>query len=392
MKDQLQRNILLLNIFSFFRFFAFWQPIEQLYLYSIGGNEEVMGVGLAIWMLAQFAFEIPSGYISDRLGKKKVFYIAQAARILALLIIAIPQTIPSYYVGILLFGMSMAFISGSDKALLHDTLVDLKREKEYKKIAGRMDGLAIVGMMLSGFMAIAIAKLGYPNSYLLSIVSPILVTGIIWLMYEPKHHMREVLHNPVRDMFVVLKSLMGTKVLQLLILLAATMELVKRVNMDFGQAFLFSFITSATVVSFVWVLGGASRAISNFIAHRVERYRWTLVFVTFAVFLAMAFGPRSLAPFLYVLVFLPINVVILEAEEAVQKVASSHLRATTLSGMNMFITLIETIPLVALGWLMADRGAVFGFQVASSILTVFVVILFIGTILYRQKTHSAVLE
>lgn len=385
MKTHLQRNIFLLGIFSFFQYFAFWQPIKQLYLYSIGADEAALGIGIAIWTISQFVFEMPSGYVSDRFGKKRALYIGQIARLAAFITIVAIPTVPSYYFGLFLLGVSAAFVSGTDKALLYDTLVDLKREKEYTKLSGRMNGLAIVGLTLSGFIALPIASLGYDYSYLLSIVPQIFVVGAIIFMYVPKRHVSELLHNPARDMLTAIKQAMGTRTLQLLVLLAATMQLVKQVNMDFGQAFLYAFISSAATVSFLWVMGGVARSISNFIAHYISKYRWTLVFLTFVLFLGMTFGPHWLAPWLYVLMLLPASVVIIEAEEAVQKAASSHLRATTLSGMNMFITLVETIPIIALGWLMSTRGPIYGFQVASVVLALFAFGVYLVTLLYRRQ-------
>lgn len=385
MKRELSRNLSLLNVFSFMRFFAFWQPIEQLYLYSIGGNEAVLGIGLALWTISQFIWEVPSGYISDRFGKKKVFYLAQIARIAGFLIIALPQTITSYYIGIFLFGTAMAFISGSDRALLHDTLAELKQQHKYKKLAGKMGGLSILGMMISGFLALGVAKLGYRYGYLLSIIPQLLLIIVVRLMYEPKSHSKELLHNPAADMLKAIRSSLGTRALQLLLVLAATAEMLKRINMDYGQAFLASIFGAATLVSFIWVLGGASRALSNFVAHRVEDHTWLLVLVAFGLFFGMSFGPTTLAPILYVLLFLPINIVILQAEEAVQKVAPNHLRATTLSGMNMFITLLETGPLMLLGFYLAGEGVRDGFRLSALVLIVTISLLFAG---FRFTKHK----
>ncbi|HLB66112.1 MAG TPA: MFS transporter [Candidatus Saccharimonadales bacterium] len=391
MNERLQRNIKLLYIFSFLRFFAFWQPIEQLFLFSIGASTAVLGIGTALWTLSQFAFEIPSGYISDKFGKKNVFYIAQASRIAGFLVIAIPRKVSTYYLGLILFGAAMAFISGSDKALLHDSLVDLKREKEYKRISGIMNGLSGIGVMAAGILAVFIARFGYSYNYSLSIIPQLLVLLVIFMMFEPKHYTKELLKNPARDMMTAIKSITTVKALQLLVLLAGTMELVKRINMDFGQAFLFSVIGAVTLVPAIWVIGTGSRALSNFIAHKVESHTWGLVAATFLIFIVMSFSSRIIAPILYILVFLPVNIVILQAEEAVQKVAPAHLRATTLSGMNMLINIVQTLPIIALGWFMADRNPILGFQISSITICIAVAFVYLITLTGRKKIKTEVL-
>lgn len=389
MNARLKRNIALLSIFSFFHYFAFWQPIKQLYLYSIGANEAALAIGVAIWTMSQFALEIPSGYISDTFGKKRAFYIGQACRVLAFFIIFAIPSIPAYYVGLFLLGAAAAFVSGSDKALLYDTLAALGRAKDYVKISGRMNGLAIIGLVTSGFIALPISSFGYNYSYLLSIVPQLFVVGAIWLMYEPKTQANQIKNpNPIRDIWAAIQLSMSTKILQLLILLAATMQLVKQINLDFGQAFFYSFIASGTVVSLIWILGWASQAISNFLAHYINQYRWALVFLTFIFFLGLSFGPQELAPIFYVLTLFPVSIVILETEKEVQKVAPSHLRATTLSGMHMLINLAETIPIIALGWLMTQHTPAIGFQIASVVLTIFIVIVFLAIKLYSRYITS----
>ena len=105
----------------------------------------------------------------------------------------------------------------------------------------------------------------------------------------------------------------------------------------------------------------------------------------------MSFSSRIIAPILYILVFLPVNIVILQAEEAVQKVAPAHLRATTLSGMNMLINIVQTLPIIALGWFMADRNPILGFQISSITICIAVAFVYLITLTGRKKIKTEVL-
>jgi predicted MFS family arabinose efflux permease len=96
----------------------------------------------AIFSVATVVMEYPSGYLSDRLGYRKALLLASLLGISGWLTYSLAGSFLNVMLAEIQLGISYAFISGADSALLYETLRSQGREEEYLHHDGRMTAWA----------------------------------------------------------------------------------------------------------------------------------------------------------------------------------------------------------------------------------------------------------
>lgn len=122
-----------------------------------------------------FILEVPSGYCSDRFGRRLTIILASIMTLLACAAFMIADTFSLLLIGQILLAAGIAFQSGSDSALLYDSLLVLGREKEYTEretVAQKwsMTTLACSCLVGGGFGLIDL-RLAYVIAFLAALVT-----------------------------------------------------------------------------------------------------------------------------------------------------------------------------------------------------------------------------
>ena len=99
----------------------------------------------AIFSVATLLMEYPSGYLSDRLGYRSALILASLLAIAGWSLYTAANSFAGVLLAEIVLGCAWAFISGSDSALLYETLRATKREGSYARFDGRMTGAAQTG-------------------------------------------------------------------------------------------------------------------------------------------------------------------------------------------------------------------------------------------------------
>jgi len=109
-----------------------------------------------IFSLATLLMEYPSGYLSDRLGYRVSLNLASVLGIAGWTAYTMAGSFAGVLFAEILLGVSYAFISGSDSALLFETLRTEGKEELYARYDGRMGGYAqggeAAGALFAGFL------------------------------------------------------------------------------------------------------------------------------------------------------------------------------------------------------------------------------------------------
>jgi hypothetical protein len=110
----------------------------------------------SIFSAATVILEYPSGYISDRLGYRSALTVATVFGTAGWGIYAIADSFATVLAAEILLGTALSFISGSDSALLYESLRTEGSEWCYARYEGRMNGFAqtgeALGALFSGLM------------------------------------------------------------------------------------------------------------------------------------------------------------------------------------------------------------------------------------------------
>jgi len=168
-------NIPRLYLFSFLKMMLLPMAIITLFWKDqIGLTLTEIMLLQAGFSLASLCLEYPSGYISDRLGYRFSLNLASLLGIVGWTAYTLAESFTGVLVAEILLGVSFAFISGSDSALLFETLREQGKEADYRHHDGAMTACAQTGEAVGALFA----GLLYATAPLL----PFIIQIAVWIL------------------------------------------------------------------------------------------------------------------------------------------------------------------------------------------------------------------
>lgn len=157
----IQRNIKLISWFNFCTDFVFFAPVAIIYFAKVTGS---LTLGMSVFAVAYASsalFEVPTGILSDRVGRKKTIVLGAICSVTCIVFYAIGTSYIFMFIGALLQGMSRSLYSGNNDALLHDTLHDMGKGNDYHTHYGRtstMFQIALALASITGSIMVAVSS------------------------------------------------------------------------------------------------------------------------------------------------------------------------------------------------------------------------------------------
>jgi|GEM_PF-2540870 len=143
------------NIWKFYSLRIFLRslvfPILVIYFLRSGLSATEVGLVFAIGVYVAFFLELPSGYISDKIGHKQAITLCFLMKALSMLAY-LGGTFWWFVLAEILFVGGGALWSGTGEAFLFETMKDLNRSDDFEKTYGRSMafGLAVSSVFLIG--------------------------------------------------------------------------------------------------------------------------------------------------------------------------------------------------------------------------------------------------
>ena len=174
MKSNLSSNIRKYYIYHGLTSLEFFAPVIVIFWQSRGLSMSQIMLLQSIYAICVVVLELPTGAFADRFGKRPSLILGSFISSMAAFTYSLGQNFGHFVVAETLFAFGIAFISGADKAFIHETLSSLSREEEYKKVDGRSQGLGLVlgaassllgGIIGSFYLALTLAVSGISNLF-----------------------------------------------------------------------------------------------------------------------------------------------------------------------------------------------------------------------------------
>ena len=187
---KIQANIHKLYLIKLSKWLMLIMPIVALFYRENGLNDFDTYLLQAVYAVSVALMEIPSGYMADIIGRKKSLVLGSIMGSLGFFIYAFSSSFSGFLVAEIILGLGGSFISGSDSALLYDSLAALRRQHQYLRFEGRITSLgnfaetaaALCGGLLAGY-------LGYRSVYFAQgIIAFIAVPASLLLTEPPGDH------------------------------------------------------------------------------------------------------------------------------------------------------------------------------------------------------------
>lgn len=173
-----------------------WWPIWVIYLqHSRGLSLTQITLLDTPFFLLIVLFEVPTGAIADRFGRRVSLMIGSALLSVAIFVFGVADNYVVILASYTAWGLAQTFTNGADAAILYDSLKLVGREDDFQKINSRLwalTSLAALIAILIGAPIAAATSLSFPIK--LSAGIALLAVPVAFFMHEPK--VAQETHDP----------------------------------------------------------------------------------------------------------------------------------------------------------------------------------------------------
>jgi MFS family permease len=153
--------------------FTYFQP---LYLRELGADPVLIGMILSIMGIFMTVSQLPAGYLSDRFGPRPGMWAAWLTGTLAAIIMAAAGTLPTFVVGLALYGLC-AFVVAPMNSYLTSVRGNWTIERAITIPSVFYNAGMVLGAVLGGFVA---SRSGIHQIYIISAVIFVFSTAVVF--------------------------------------------------------------------------------------------------------------------------------------------------------------------------------------------------------------------
>lgn len=346
MDRSVNRNLPLLFLIKVCKWFMLYMPVVKLFYAENNLDDFDLFFLHAIYSAVIFLIEVPSGYLADIWGRKNSLLLGLLLGITGFSFYSFTAGFWGFLIAEIALGIGEGFISGSDSALLYDTLFQQKKQEKYIRYEGRITGGGNLAEALAGVTVTFLALNPLRGYYYLQTILTLAGFIAAWFLIEPKVHTHErviswkaivnivkdtLWHNPVLSRYVIFSAIIGFSSLTMAWL---------------AQIFLFQAKIPNTYFGIIWAVLNGMVALGSILSHRIDNFlgqKLSLVYIFFFLSAGYFVASGTIAP--YGLVFLLVFYFVRGTahpilKDRIQAFTESGVRATVLSVRSLIIRIM----------------------------------------------------
>ena len=212
------RNIPILYAATMIGGMLFYIPILAVYFEHELFTATSVALVFAVEAFAGVVLEVPTGAIADLFGRRRTLIAAHLVLLCAVLLLQIGGNMAVLLGYAVLSAFARGLNSGTDEALLFDSLREDGQEHHFKQVIGVYHALwplgATLGSIAGGYLAERSLHLTVSASFV-----PVLIALILTFFLKEPHYEREAHHNVLRHMATAFRVTISSR--QLVILVTA---------------------------------------------------------------------------------------------------------------------------------------------------------------------------
>jgi MFS family permease len=357
-RKKLKSNIWKFYIFQIFRNLAFFLPVIVLFWQDNGLSMTEIMLLQSIFAISIVLLEIPTGYFADIFGRKKSLVYSGFFLFGATLAYAIGGSFYHFLIAEILWAFGNSLISGSDSALIYDTLVDLKQQEKYKKIWGNAVFFLLIAIAFANIVGGFVGKINFRWTFYLLLPFLALLIPLSISMHEPRRHKLIFKKGYLWELLKIIKySLLKNRKLRWLILYSAIAYSFNQSALWFYQPYFSLSGLDIAHFGFVFASFQLVAAITSKYSYKIEEKlgeKYSLILLIVLIGASYLLMSNFVYLFSFTFAFLHqfvrgfSKVVI---TDYVNKLTTSDIRATILSAKNMVGQLIYAIIIPFFGWI-----------------------------------------
>ena len=231
------RNIRLYPWFVCLRNLTFWQAIWFLYFQDSLSAAEALVLAATLDITSSI-LEVPSGYLADKFGRRITLIGAAIASTLGSLVLATGDTFLVFMVAQVLLGIGISLYSGTENALLYDSLSAAGRSEEVAAQETRAFRFMYAGLALAAVSGGVLAMGHAAYAYLATAFASAAALTLAFLFREPPIIAAEVREVSVLSQARVVFGKLRDRTLAWYFALAVAMYVFSHIPYVYGQPFI----------------------------------------------------------------------------------------------------------------------------------------------------------
>lgn len=149
-----RKQIFKFGLYGFLKNLKFFEPFLIVFFRLSGLSFLQIGLLYSVREIVIYIFEVPSGVLADRYGKKTELVICFLFYILSFIIFFLGKDFYIYMVAMILFGLGESFRSGTHKAMIMSYIDKNNIVESKSKIYGKTRSYSLIGSTVSSLSAI----------------------------------------------------------------------------------------------------------------------------------------------------------------------------------------------------------------------------------------------
>lgn len=188
----LRKNIILFKLQSLFNGLWLFAALAIIYFETITKSYAIAMLVFAVVNISQSISEVPCGMYSDRMDRKRTLVIGSICVLINMILWALAGTFNSVFllfVGSVMRGVGLAFKSGTDNAMIYETLQQIRERKLFMVVLSKINSFYQLGALIAAFVSsVFIFYFSLNTLVWLAVLPYIGVVAVNCMMVNPKNN------------------------------------------------------------------------------------------------------------------------------------------------------------------------------------------------------------
>lgn len=347
--NRLSVNIKNDYIYKFFSAFDITSAIWVLYLGFKGMTLAQIGLLEGIFHITGFISEIPTGALADLFGRKKIIIIGRITSLISAIIMLFSNSFMGFAIGFILSAWGYNLNSGSEEALIYDTLKKLDREEEFLKVNGKINLIIEVSQGLAVFIGGILSQIDFSISYITAVVigsiSLVLSTRFIEVDVISKENQSINIINHLKQSIDIVKN--NKRLLNILIFFPLIYTF-SAIVYFYGQQLFNDMEYSRISISIIFLFNGIFSSLGAILSSKIyKKYKslgWIMISISISVFtIFMGIGKENLSIVFFLGIGFLTSILQPISSNLINSMVESNQRATIISVESMFYSIMMII-------------------------------------------------
>lgn len=387
--NKLKRNIKIDYIYSLLTSIDIGAAIWVLYLGSKGMSLAKIGLLEGIFHVTSFICEIPTGAIADILGRKKTIVAGRLMLSVSAVLMLISNCFLGFAASFIIQAIAYNLNSGSEEALVYDSLKITGSEEKYVKINGTINFIIEVGQGIAVFIGGILSDYSFTYCYVIAVIISLCGFGISLGFTEAevdeKNHGSITVIGHFKECINVVKS--NIKIILMMMYFEIIFMTGTAIHF-YSQEFFSIQGYSRSMISVIFVAASIASALGAKIVYRLQRRYgkkliWMLPMAAGVILLPYVFSAGALSCIVFVGFSAMINMLYPVSSNYINSLIPSKQRATLISVQSMCFSCFMILFFPILGYI----GDVFSLRWSFAVLNVVLVVMaFTGILIVKKES------